>query len=74
MERYKIWIGDGTMMDGAEYETLEEAKAGLLDWLGFDDLFIAEHCDGEAWSVYEDESDAAVDVDGVYPTTITRVK
>jgi hypothetical protein len=71
--RSKIWTGDGSMIDGAEYDSREEAIEALRAWSGWDEIYEAEHCDGFAVSCYGSQEEADEDSDGAYAITISDV-
>ena len=71
--RARIWTGDGSMMDGSEYDSREEAIEALRTWRGWDDIETREHCDGSAVSCYATEEDADADADGAYADTVSDI-
>jgi len=72
--RVKIWTGDGSIIDGEEHDSREEAVEAVKNWMGWDDIHEAEHCDGSAVSCYETEADADADADGAYATTVRDIE
>jgi hypothetical protein len=72
--RAKIWTGDGSMIDGSEYDSREDAVEALRVWRGWDKVYEAEHCDGSAVSCYASEEDADADTDGAYADTVRDIE
>lgn len=68
---FRIWTGDGSMIDGEKHETQEDAIESVKVWKEWDEVFTAEHCDGSAVSCYENQEDADNDADGAYATTVS---
>ena len=70
--KYKIWTGSGSYPDGLKTTSMAEARRILREHRGWAKSYLAEHCDGRAWSVYGNRRDADEDVDGFYADTISK--
>lgn len=71
--KYRIWTGDGSSVDGSTYSSMAAAIAAVKDREGWDEVHLAEHCDGGAWSCYGSEEEANDDTDDAYAVTISRL-
>jgi hypothetical protein len=72
-KKYQIWTGDGSAIDGALYGSREEACETLRVWRGWNEMVIAEHCDGRAVCCYSSQEEADGDPDGAYADTVTEM-
>jgi hypothetical protein len=73
MESYKVWLGDGSALDGACFDTFDEAEQAIVNRYGWDEVATVEACDGE-WYLYATEDDADADQDGAFAPSVTRVE
>ncbi len=73
MESYKVWLGDGSALDGACFDTMQDAEQAIVDRYGWDDLTTVESHNGGQWYLYATEADADADKDGAFAPSITFV-
>ena len=71
--QFRVWLGNGSMVDGSVYDTKEEAEDAIQQHYCWEGLFTVDHCLGGAWSCYETEEEADEDRDGAYAPTITEI-
>jgi hypothetical protein len=71
--KFKVWLGNGSMLDGERFDAMDEAIDAIQNHYGWDGLFTVDHDLGGAWSCYETEEEAEEDVDGIYAPTITEI-
>jgi hypothetical protein len=69
----KIWTGDGSIIDGSEHDSREDAVEALRTWRQWDEVYTVEHCDGSAVSCYSSKDDADTDTDGAYADTVKDI-
>ena len=77
-EKYEIWTGDGSIIDGSVYDDANEALRRLLEYLGWD----CRDGDGPwyfygvegAIYVYRSKSEMDADPDGAYAPCIRLVE
>ena len=70
---YKVWLGDGSMSDGATFKEFSDAVAAIEARYGWDEAVTIENCDGSSWSVYETQDDADADEDGAYAAGVREI-
>lgn len=71
---YRVWTGDGSLWDGEEYDTLEEATAAIGTRYGWSSPVLLDHGDWETWSVYETQALADADEDGAYAPGVRTIE
>jgi hypothetical protein len=72
-KQYKIWVGDGSAIDGTTYESRAEACEALREWRQWHEIHTAEYCDGSAICCYASQDAADADHDGAYADTVVEV-
>jgi hypothetical protein len=72
-KQYRVHTGDGTTVDGSLHSSRAAALRLIKRHRFLTRAYLAEHCAGDAWSVYGTAKERSADKTGEYSDTITLV-